>query len=115
MRDTDMKFSDLRCIPCEGDLPALSLEKTQNFLNQLGEGWVLNVLGHLEKTYRFKTFIEAMDFANEVAKIAEHIGHHPDFYISWGILRVEIWTHKVQGLTENDFYLAAKIEDMGTW
>jgi 4a-hydroxytetrahydrobiopterin dehydratase len=68
----------------------------------------LNPDGHLERTYAFKNFGDAMAFANQVADIAEDEGHHPDLYIAWGKCKVEIWTHKIKGLTESDFYFAAK-------
>ena len=107
-----MKLSENPCVPCQGNTLSLSHEKCKNLLNELGGEWILNSQGHLEKTYHFKTFLKTMEFANKITQIAEHADHHPDFYISWGILRVEIWTHKIQGLSESDFYLAAKIEDL---
>jgi 4a-hydroxytetrahydrobiopterin dehydratase len=79
-------------------------------LAQLSPGWQLNPAGHLERTYPFKDFVQALEFANAVGGIAETEGHHPDLHIAWGKCRVEIWTHKIQGLTESDFYLAAKAD-----
>jgi len=79
-------------------------------LRELGEGWQLNADGHPERTYKFKNFRQAMAFANKVADIAEAEGHHPDLYIAWGQCRVEVWTHKIKGLTESDFYFAAKAD-----
>jgi 4a-hydroxytetrahydrobiopterin dehydratase len=70
----------------------------------------LNAPGHLERTYTFKNFAEAMAFANRVGDIAEAEGHHPDLHVSWGRCRVEVWTHKIGGLTESDFYFAAKAD-----
>ncbi len=77
-------------------------------LRELGNGWQLNGDGHLERAYKFKNFRQAMTLANKVADIAETEGHHPDLYIAWGQCRVEVWTHKIRGLTESDFYFAAK-------
>ena len=74
------------------------------------DGWRLNPDGHLERAYAFKNFAEAMAFANKVADIAEDESHHPDLYIAWGKCKVEIWTHKISGLTESDFYFAAKAD-----
>ncbi len=70
----------------------------------------MNADGHLERTYKFENFRQAMAFANKVADRAETEGHHPDLYIAWGRCRVEIWTHKIKGLTESDFYFAAKAD-----
>jgi len=84
--------------------------KVEELLRQLSSGWLLNSAGHLERIYPFKNFVQALEFANRVGGIAEAEGHHPDLHIAWGKCRVEIWTHKIQGLTESDFYLAAKAD-----
>ena len=107
-----MKLSEHTCIPCQGGVPPLSSNHLRAFLEKLQGGWNLNGQGHLEKTYYFENFINSMNFANDICKIAEKEGHHPDLFISWGRCRIEIWTHKVNGLTESDFYLAAKIEEV---
>lgn len=88
----------------------MSSTEIEQFFHELKSGWVLNDEAHLYKEYKFSNFIAAMDFANKVAKVAEQEAHHPDLRISWGICTVEIWTHKISGLTESDFILAAKIE-----
>jgi len=98
------------CTPCQGGIPPLSKKKAENLLQKLRSGWLINNLGHLYKEYRFLNFISAMDFANNIAAIAEKEGHHPDIHISWGFCSCEIWTHKIKGLSESDFFLAAKIE-----
>jgi 4a-hydroxytetrahydrobiopterin dehydratase len=64
----------------------------------------------VKREYRFRNFAEAMAHANKVANVAEEEGHHPDLYIAWGKCKVEIWTHKIKGLTESDFYFAAKVD-----
>jgi 4a-hydroxytetrahydrobiopterin dehydratase len=84
--------------------------KAEDLLRHLSSGWLLNAAGHLERTYPLKNFAQALEFANQVGAIAESEGHHPDLYVSWGKCRVEVWTHKVRGLTESDFYLAAKTD-----
>jgi 4a-hydroxytetrahydrobiopterin dehydratase len=84
--------------------------KAQELLAQLGRGWQLNKDGHLERLYTFKDFAQALDFVNKVSVVAEAEGHHPDLYLAWGKCKVEIWTHKISGLTESDFYLAAKAD-----
>ena len=109
-----MKLADKKCIPCRGGTPPMELDRAEALLQ---DGWQLNVDGHLERNYKFKNFRQAMAFANKVADRAEAEGHHPDLYIAWGRCRVEIWTHKIQGLTESDFYFAAKadraLEELG--
>jgi len=82
----------------------------EEMVAQLDPGWQLNREGHLERTYGFEDFVHAMRFANQLAEVAESEGHHPDLHISWGKCRVEVWTHKISGLTESDFYLAAKAD-----
>jgi 4a-hydroxytetrahydrobiopterin dehydratase len=88
----------------------LEPQKIQELLSQLDAGWTLNPQGHIEKTYTFDNFADALAFTNRVGNVAELEGHHPDMYLAWGKCKVEIWTHKIQGLTESDFYLAAKAD-----
>jgi 4a-hydroxytetrahydrobiopterin dehydratase len=76
---------------------------------ELGAGWTVIEEHHLSKEFQFKDFAEALAFVNRVGEIAEREGHHPDIFLSWGKVHVEIWTHKIDGLTESDFILAAKI------
>jgi 4a-hydroxytetrahydrobiopterin dehydratase len=82
----------------------------KEILRELDDGWHLNSDGHLERVYRLQNFVQAMALANKVAEIAEDEGHHPDLYIGWGKCKVEIWMHKISGLTESDFYFAAKAD-----
>jgi 4a-hydroxytetrahydrobiopterin dehydratase len=104
-----MGLADQQCIPCRGGVPPLAGSRVTALLKELGGGWKVNTAGHLERAYDFKDFKAALEFANAVGEIAEEQGHHPDLYVRWGQCRVEIWTHKISGLTESDFYLAAKI------
>lgn len=85
-------------------------KNSNQLLRKLNDNWKINKLGHLYKNYMFKDFMSAMKFANKITFIAEQEGHHPDLAISWGRCVVEIWTHKINGLTESDFIFAAKIE-----
>ena len=105
-----MKLADERCVPCLGGTPPMQQHRAEALLQGLQVGWQLNEHGHLERTYKFKNFRQAMAFANKVAERAEVEGHHPDLYIAWGRCRVEVWTHKIRGLTESDFYFAAKAD-----
>lgn len=107
-----MPLSEKSCTACDGNIPPLSNTEIRKVLEELGNGWTVNAAGHLEKTYKFTNFKHAMDFANHIAIIAEQENHHPDILVSWGQCKVEIWTHKINGLTENDFILAAKIEEI---
>jgi 4a-hydroxytetrahydrobiopterin dehydratase len=104
-----MGLADQQCIPCRGGVPPLGKDKVQALLKELGGGWQVNAAGHLERVYKFKNFAGALEFANAVGAIAETQDHHPDLQVRWGECGVEIWTHKISGLTESDFYLAAKI------
>lgn len=79
-------------------------------LQQLGKGWHIVDEHHLEKEYSFKNFQEALDFTNSIGAIAEKEGHHPDIFLTYGKVKIQIWTHKINGLTENDFILAAKCD-----
>jgi len=105
-----MGLAEQKCIPCRGGVPAMAKERAQALLQELDDGWRLNANGHLERTYAFENFARAMAFANKVADVAEDEGHHPDLHIAWGKCTVEIWTHKISGLTESDFYFAAKAD-----
>ncbi len=105
-----MSLADNQCVPCRGGVPPVDPAKAQELLGQLEQGWALNSEGHLERAYAFKNFAEALEFVNKVGAIAEDQGHHPDLFLAWGKCKVEIWTHKIQGLTESDFFFAAKAD-----
>lgn len=99
------------CIPCRGGVPPLAGAELAALLAQLGPGGWQAVRGHhLEKTYAFPDFLRALAFVNQIGELAEREGHHPDLHLAWGKVGVEIWTHKIDGLTESDFVLAAKID-----
>ena len=103
-------LSQKNCRACAGEIDALQPEQANKFLTQLASVWSLNANGHLEATFQCKPFSKTVAFFNQVAILAEQQQHHPNFEISWGTCRLEIWTHKIQGLTESDFILAAKID-----
>ena len=104
------ELADKKCIPCEGGFPPLKGEELKELLGQLNNGWKVKDEHHLEKLYKFKNFQQALDFTNRVGKVAEEEGHHPDIFLSWGKVRLEVWTHKIDGLTESDFIFAAKAD-----
>jgi 4a-hydroxytetrahydrobiopterin dehydratase len=96
-------------VPCRGGVPPLEGDRIKALHKELSAGWTVIDDHHLSKAFEFKDFAEALAFVNRAGEIAEREGHHPDIYLSWGKVRVEIWTHKIDGLTESDFILAAKI------
>ena len=103
------KLADRNCIPCQGGVPALKGKELVQLLSEL-DGWDIVDEHHLTKTYRFANFVDALAWVNRLGEVAEKEGHHPDIYLAWGKVRVEIWTHKIDGLTESDFVLAAKAD-----
>ena len=101
-------LADKTCVPCRGGVPPLKGAELQSFLKQV-PGWEAANEHHLHREFRFPDFKQALDFVNHVGAIAEEQGHHPDILLSWGKAEITVWTHKVDGLTESDFILAAKI------
>jgi 4a-hydroxytetrahydrobiopterin dehydratase len=104
------KLAKKRCVPCRGGIPPLVGDDIQRLQQELGGGWSVVDEHHLQKEYTFDDFAEALDFTNRVGAIAEEEGHHPDIALSWGRVELKIWTHKIDGLTESDFVLAAKAD-----
>lgn len=102
-------LADRKCIPCRGGVPPLTEVEIQPLLAQLHD-WRVEDNKKLIKSYRFKNFVQAVDFVNAITSVAEEESHHPDLYVRWGEVRVYLWTHKIDGLTESDFVMAAKID-----
>ena len=98
------------CIPCRSSVPPLKGEELDALQEKLGNGWQIINEHHLEKEYIFADFRQALDFTVKVGEVAENQGHHPDIYLAWGKVKLTIWTHKIDGLTESDFILAAKAD-----
>ena len=98
------------CIPCRGGVPPLKGEELDALQEKLGNGWQIINEHHLEKEYIFADFRQALDFTVKVGEVAENQGHHPDIYLAWGKVKLTIWTHKIDGLTESDFFLGAKAD-----
>ena len=106
------ELSHKRCLPCEGDVPALTKAQAEDIMTHVSD-WKLSEDGtKLTRLYVFKDFAKALAFANEVGKVAEEEWHHPDMKVSWGKVEVTFTTHSVRGLTENDFIMAAKVNDI---
>jgi 4a-hydroxytetrahydrobiopterin dehydratase len=99
------------CIPCKGGIPPLAPDAVRGYLAQV-KGWNAVENHHLEKEYGFPDFLQALAAVNRIGQLAEDQGHHPDLYLAWGKVGVKIWTHKIDGLTESDFILAAKIDEV---
>ncbi len=106
------ELSKRECIPCKGGIPPLKGNPLTTLQKKLGSHWKIVHEHHLEKEFEFKNFKEALRFTNKVGNLAEEQAHHPDIYLAWGLVRIAIWTHKIDGLTESDFILAAKINEL---
>ncbi|HEV8524934.1 MAG TPA: 4a-hydroxytetrahydrobiopterin dehydratase [Terriglobales bacterium] len=97
------------CVPCRGGVPPLKGKELETLRNQV-QGWEVVNEHHITKTFTFPDFRTALDFVNRVGETAEREGHHPDIFLTWGKVEIKIWTHKIDGLTESDFIMAAKID-----
>lgn len=102
------------CVPCREGAPMLTADELATYLPQVPLWRVAEVDGiaRIERTFTFRDFHSALHFTVRVGELAEREGHHPDIHLSWGRVRVETWTHKIGGLHENDFILAAKIDEL---
>ena len=101
------------CVPCRGGVPPLVGKELESLHKQLPEWEVVNG-HHLKRAFTFPDFAKALAFVNKVGEIAENEGHHPDIFLTWGKAEITTWTHKIDGLTESDFILAAKIDRVGS-
>ncbi len=106
---TPCSLAERACVPCRGGVPPLTDAQVAPLLEQLRD-WQVVDHHHLSKTYKFPDFVTALAFVNRVGSVAESQAHHPDLSLGWGRVGIEIWTHKIDGLTESDFILAAKID-----
>jgi len=99
------------CVPCRGGVPPLQGAELAALAKQV-DGWAVVEEHHVTRTFKFPDFRQALNFVNKVGELAEEQGHHPDIYLAWGKAEIKIWTHKIDGLTESDFILAAKIDQL---
>ena len=106
------ELASKECVPCKGGVPPLKGDALKELHKKLGNGWQVINEHHLEKEFSFKNFRDALAFTNKVGELAEKNNHHPDIYLAWGKVKITLWTHKIDGLTESDFVMAAKIEEM---
>jgi 4a-hydroxytetrahydrobiopterin dehydratase len=108
-------MSDLaqkECVPCKGGVPPLKGGELAGFTGQLAAGWRVVNEHHLEREFKFPDFRQALAFTNRVGQLAESQNHHPDIYLAWGKVKLTLWTHKIDGLTESDFVFAAKLDQL---
>ncbi len=107
-----IELAERECIPCKGGVPPLKGHPLRVLLEKLGGDWEVVDEHHLTKMFRLKNFADALAYVNRVGQMAEKQAHHPDIYLAWGKVRIDIWTHKINGLTESDFVFAAKAETL---
>ncbi len=106
------ELASRQCTPCKSGVPPLDANEAVPLLSQLEDDWEVVNQHHLARSYKFKNFAQALEFVNRIGQMAEEQGHHPDLYLAWGKTRVEIWTHKINGLHEADFVFAAKCDTL---
>lgn len=104
------ELADKSCVPCRGGVPPLRGDEIAPYLELLRNGWSVVAEHHLANEFKFPDFASALALVNRIGAVAEAEGHHPDIQLGWGRVGVTIWTHKIDGLTESDFVLAAKID-----
>jgi 4a-hydroxytetrahydrobiopterin dehydratase len=110
--DKKCDLSKKTCVPCTAGVPPLKGKELNAYLQELGNHWKVVDEHHLEKEFFFPDFKEALAFTNKVGALAEEEGHHPDIFLSYGKVVIKLWTHKINGLSESDFILAAKCEEI---
>jgi 4a-hydroxytetrahydrobiopterin dehydratase len=102
------QLADKKCVPCRGGVPPLQGRELQELLKAVPQ-WNVIAEHHLTREFKFSDFKQALNFVNKVGELAEEQGHHPDILLAWGKAEITLWTHKIDGLTESDFIMAAKI------
>ena len=107
-------LADQKCIPCSLGTPPLSGEELNDLHRQLADQWKVMDEHHLERVFSFKNFREALAFTNKIGELAEAEGHHPDLFLTWGKVKITLFTHKIDGLSEADFVFAAKVDHLGS-
>jgi 4a-hydroxytetrahydrobiopterin dehydratase len=105
------ELASKNCAPCRGGVPPLAGKELESLASQVPQ-WKVIDGHHIVRNFAFPDFRQALSFVNKVGEIAEQQGHHPDILLSWGKAEITTWTHKINGLTESDFILAAKIDQL---
>lgn len=101
-----------KCVPCSIGTPVLEGEELKVYIKEIDDSWQLINNEKIEREYNFKNFKEALAFVNKIGEVAEEQGHHPDFELGWGRVKVSLMTHKINGLSKNDFIMAALIDEL---
>ena len=112
LENAETELAKRDCVPCKGGTPPLQGAPLKQLHGPVGHGWHVIDGHHLEREYKFKNFAEALAFTNQVGELAEKIQHHPDIYLAWGKVKLTLWTHKIDGLSESDFIFAAKVNNL---
>ncbi len=107
-----VKLTEKKCMNIEKACLILEEDAILTLKKELKDDWDVVNEHHLEKEFTFKNFKEALAFTNKVGELAENENHHPDIYLGWGKVRIVLWTHKINGLSDNDFIMAAKIDTL---
>ena len=109
------ELKDKKCVPCEGGVIPFDISEIHKYQKKV-DGWDVlkdeKKIFFLEKKFNFKNFLDSQNFINKVGKISEEEGHHPDIMFGWGYAKINITTHAIKGLSENDFILASKIDNL---
>ena len=109
---TAQELAARRCVPCEGGVPPLDSDEIRRLVREIDPSWEVVAETRLRNELRFANFADALAFTNRVGALAEQEGHHPEIVLGWGKACISLWTHAVDGLTQNDFVLASKIDQL---
>jgi len=107
-----IELAEKECVLCKGGVPPLKGKALKGLLNELDNGWNLVDEHHLEKEFKFNFYREVLDFVSSVGNLAEEQGHHPEMHVGFRTVKLTVWTHKINGLTESDFVFAAKTDKL---
>jgi 4a-hydroxytetrahydrobiopterin dehydratase len=107
-----MDLTEKKCKPCEGGVPPLNQKEIAEYKKQISVNWKVAELRKLTREFSFINYTHTMEFVNKVADLAEIEGHHPDMHVYYGKVVIELWTHSINGLSENDFIMASKIDKL---
>jgi len=111
MQLSQIPLTQKKCVACELGGPAMPVDQAQELLKQIS-GWEIKPDGHLWKMFKQEDYVKTLEFVNKVGQLAESEGHHPTIHFTWGKADIELYTHAVKGLSENDFILAAKVDEL---
>lgn len=107
-----MQLTEKKCVPCEGGIPPLRDEEVNMYRKLVHNDWQVKEGKKIVREFKFINFVHALAFVNRISELAENEGHHPDLHVGYGYCTVELWTHAIRGLSENDFIVASKIDEL---